>query len=224
MSLLHFDPVRQYLSERFLCAVPEREGCVALTFDDGPNPRNTPRLLDLLARKGVPATFFVLGRYVRRFPEIVRRAHDEGHEIANHTDRHVPLPLLPKSVLRRDVRRAERAIVDVTGRRPRFLRPPMGWFSHRTLEQIADLDYVPVIGNVHPRDSRQPPTDVILERMRPQLTDGSIIILHDGGWRPHVDRSNTIEAVDRLTDELLADGVRFLTLEEMTQSEGRDPA
>ena len=65
MSLLHVDPVRRYLSERFLCSVPEREGCVALTFDDGPNPRNTPGLLDMLVRKNVPATFFVLGRYVR---------------------------------------------------------------------------------------------------------------------------------------------------------------
>ena len=219
MSLLHVDPVRRYLSERFLCSVPEREGCVALTFDDGPNPRNTPGLLDLLARKNVPATFFVLGRYVRHYPDIVRRAYDEGHEIANHTDRHLPMTMLPPGILKRDVKRAERSIVRVTGQRPRFLRPPMGWFSHRTLSQIIDLDYVPVIGDVNPQDSRRPPVPTILERVRARLTDGSIVIFHDGGWRPGVDRSNTVEAVDRLTDELLEDGVRFLTLEGLTRSE-----
>ena len=215
MSLLHVDPIRRYLSEHFLCSVPERENCVALTFDDGPSPRNTPRLLDLLQRKGVRATFFVLGHRVRRFPEIARRAHDEGHELANHTDRHLPLPLLPKRMFVQQVRRAEHAIQAITGEKPRFLRPPMGWFSHRVLDLLAELDYVPVIGSVHPQDSRQPPVETILQRVRPRLSDGSIVILHDGGWHPRVDRGNTIEAVDRLTDELLADGVRFLTLSEL---------
>lgn len=217
-SLLHVEPVQRYLSELFLCSVPEREGCVALTFDDGPNPRNTPELLDILARKNVPATFFVLGRQVRRHPEIARRTHEEGHELANHTDSHWPLPLLPRRLVRREVLRAEHAIRAITGEKPRFLRPPMGWFSHRTLDHLDELGYVPVIGSVHPRDSRQPPVDVILDRVRPRLTDGAILIFHDGGWRDGVSRANTLEAVDRLTDELLADGVRFLTVGQMTES------
>lgn len=221
MSLLHVDSVRRYLSERFLCSVPERANCVALTFDDGPNPRNTPALLDLLASKGIHATFFVLGRYLRHYPDLARRAHDEGHELENHTDNHLPLPLLPRRFVEAEVKRTEHELVKITGRRPRFLRPPMGWFSHRTLEQIAALDYVPVIGSIHPRDSRQPRTKVILDRIRPRLTDGAIIILHDGGWHPRVNRSKTIEAVDRLTDELLAEDVRFLTLEQMTAPDQR---
>ena len=219
MSLLHRPRVRRLLDRWFLNAVPTCTNCVALTFDDGPNPRNTPPLLDLLERKGIVATFFLIGRHVRRHPELARDIHARGHEIANHTDQHMPLPLLPRRFVDQQIRRAERAIVEATGSRPRFLRPPMGWFSARVLDQIGEAGYVPVIGSVHPRDSRQPRVETIVERVRPRIDDGAIVILHDGGWHARVDRSNTIEAVDRLTDEWLAEGRQLVTLSAMT---GRD--
>ena len=214
-TLLHVDPVQRYLSGVVLCSVPERGRSVALTFDDGPNPRNTPVLLDLLARKNVPATFFVLGKRLRSYGEITRRAHDEGHEIENHGYWHLPLPLIPTPVLRREIRRAGEAIETWTGRRPRFFRPPMGWFSHRCLRVLEDEGYQPVIGNIHPEDSRRPHPDTVLRRIRARLGPGSIIILHDGGWRARVDRSPTIETVDRLTDELGEAGYSFVTLEKL---------
>lgn len=214
-SLLHVEPVRRYLEEHFLLSAPERGRCVALTFDDGPNPRNTPALLDLLARKGIRATFFVLGKRVHQFGEIARRAHEEGHELANHGYHHVPLPLVPARVVRKEVLETEKLIVQITGTKPRFFRPPMGWFSHRSLDLLTDLGYEPVIGNIHPEDSRQPPVEVLLGRIRKRLVDGSIVILHDGGWRARVDRSRTLDAVDRLTDDLGAEGYRFLTVGEM---------
>lgn len=219
MSLLHWPHVRRFLDRRFLNAVPECRDCVALTFDDGPSPRNTPPLLDLLASKGLEATFFLIGRHVRREPDLVRALDAAGHELANHTDQHLPLPLLPPRVVEREIRRAEDAIVDVVGRRPCFLRPPMGWFSTRVLEQIVAADYVPVIGAVNPHDSRRPPASKIVERVRRRMEDGAIVILHDGGFHGRVDRSNTIEAVDRLTDEWLEQGKCFVTLGRMT---GRD--
>jgi peptidoglycan/xylan/chitin deacetylase (PgdA/CDA1 family) len=91
----------------------------------------------------------------------------------------------------------------------------MGWFSHRCLRVLEDEGYQPVIGNIHPEDSRRPHPDVVLDRIRPRLTPGSIIILHDGGWRAAVDRSPTVETVDRLTDELGEAGYQFVTLEEL---------
>lgn len=223
-SLLHVEPVQRYLAEKFLLRAPERGRCVALTFDDGPNPRNTPVLLDLLARKGIRATFFVLGKRMQQFGAIARRAHAEGHELANHGYHHLPLPLVPSRLIRKEVLETERLIMDVTGEKPRFFRPPMGWFSHRSLELLMDLGYEPVIGNIHPEDSRQPPVDVLLGRIRRRLVEGSILILHDGGWRAQVDRSRTIEAVDRLTDELAADGYRFLTVGEMVPPPVTRPA
>ncbi len=222
-TILHVDSVQRYLRGVVLCAVPERERTLALTFDDGPSPRNTPLLLDLLAAKGVRATFFVLGKRLARHGELVRRAHAEGHEIESHGHWHVPLPLLPTPLLRREIRRTGTAIEHWTGRRPRFFRPPMGWFSHRCLRVLEEEGYQPVIGNIHPEDSRRPPSEILLDRIRPRLAPGSILILHDGGWRERVDRTPTIEAVDRLTDELGAQGVRFVTVEELVARPRLDP-
>ena len=218
-TLLHVESVQRYLRERFLLSVPDRERCLALTFDDGPNPRNTPRLLDMLGAKGIHATFFVLGKRLRQFGEIAARAHAEGHELANHGYHHLPLPLLPARVVRKEVLATERRIRRITGVKPVFFRPPMGWFSHRSLDQLSDLGYVPVIGDVHPRDSRQPSTEVILRRIHDRVSDGSIVILHDGGWYARVSRARTLEAVDRLTDELGEKGYRFLTVGEMVAGE-----
>lgn len=222
-TLLHVEPVQRYLRGVVLCSVPERERCLALTFDDGPNPRNTPRLLDLLASKGVPATFFVLGRRVEAFGEITQRAHHEGHQVESHGQWHVPLPLLPTRVLRGQVRRSADLIEACTGRRPRYFRPPMGWFSPRCLRVLEEEGLQPVIGNIHAEDSRRPRPEVLLDRIRERLSPGSIVILHDGGWRARVDRSPTLEAVDRLTDELGSAGWTFLTLADLAV-DGADAA
>lgn len=223
-SLLHVPPVQRYLAEKFLLRAPEQGRCLALTFDDGPNPRNTPALLDLLARKGIRATFFVLGKRLLHFGDIARRAHAEGHELANHSFHHVPLPLIPDRMIRREVLETEKLITAITGTKPRFFRPPMGWFSHRSLDVLVELGYEPVIGNIHPQDSGQPAVEVILSRIHRQLVDGSIVILHDGGWRANVDRSRTLETVDRLTDELGAADYRFVTVGELAPLDATRPA
>ena len=214
-TLLHVDPIQRYLQGVVLCSVPERGQKVALTFDDGPNPRNTPRLLDLLDRKKVPATFCVLGNRVHGFGETSQRAHGEGHQIESHGYWHIPVPLLPSPILRREIRGTGDAIEKWTGRRPRFFRPPMGWFSHRCVRVIEEEGYQTVIGNIHPEDSRRRRPDTILENIHNRMAPGSIIILHDGGWRASIDRTPTIEAVDRLIDDLGAAGYRFVTLEEL---------
>jgi peptidoglycan/xylan/chitin deacetylase (PgdA/CDA1 family) len=121
-------------------------------------------------------------------------------------------------MLRREIRRTGDAIERWTGRHPRFFRPPMGWFSHRCVRVLEEEGYQPVIGNIHPEDSRRRQAEVIFDSIRIRLTPGSIIILHDGGWRATIDRTPTIEAVDRLTDELGAAGYRFVTLDELTGS------
>ena len=92
----------------------------------------------------------------------------------------------------------------------------MGWINDMVLRTARELGYEPVIGSIHPQDSRQPGLDVLLRRVRRRIEPGAILILHDGGWRVGADRGQTIAAVDILTDELLADGYRFETLSELT--------
>jgi len=219
-SLLDVTTVREYLGKRLLCGVQTSEKRLALTFDDGPNPHNTPALLDVLAAKEIRATFFVVGRRVRRYRDLLARTAAAGHEIGNHCDHHVPLSLLPAAVIRREIEVCGNLVASVTGHRPRFMRPPMGWINDKVLEATRGLGYEPVIGSIHPQDSRRPGTATILRRIRRRLEPGAIIILHDGGWRIGCDRSQTIAAVDTITDELLQAGYRFETLSELTA----DPA
>jgi peptidoglycan-N-acetylglucosamine deacetylase len=211
-SLLDVAAVRRYLSGRVLVEMETGEDSVALTFDDGPHPRYTPGLLDLLAERGVPATFFLVGRRVRTFPSLVRRMAGEGHEVANHGDHHIPITVLPAPLLRREVRAAARAITEAAGSAPRFFRPPMGWINDAALRTVRALGYRPVIGSIHPRDFTRPGVERIVEHVTARVRPGSIVILHDGGARLSVDRSQTVAAVSRLIDELSGRGYRFRTL------------
>ena len=214
-SMLDIASVREYLGKKLICQVTTSEKRLALTFDDGPNPHNTPLLLELLGSKGIKATFFVVGRRVRRFRDLLKQTADAGHEIGNHGDHHVPLSFLPRAIIRRELEVCGNLVEGVTGRRPRFMRPPMGWFNDKVLEVTRGLGYEPVIGSVHPQDSRQPGLDTIVRRVLRRVEPGAIIIMHDGGWRIGVDRSQTLAAVDLITDELLESGYRFQTLSEL---------
>lgn len=218
MSLLDNDQVRAYLNRRILCEVETDEPVIALTFDDGPSPRHTPELLDMLAARSIPATFFLVGRRVRRFGEIARRIVEAGHEVGNHTDRHVPLSALPSPVIRRELRVTGELIKDRAGVEPRFMRPPFGWFNDRVLKISRAMGYRPVIGSIHPRDSRKPGTGFIVSHVTGRAAAGGIIILHDGGWRVSSDRKQTVDAVARITDDLTARGFRFVTLSGLVEA------
>lgn len=215
MNLLEIPFIRRYLRRNLLCSVQTDEPRVALTYDDGPNPHHTPRLLDLLGKRGVRATFFLVGKRVRKHPALARRIAEEGHEIGNHGMNHVPVLLLPPPLVEDEARRAGTVLEEVTGRRPRFFRPPMGWFHTRGLKRLRDLGYQPVIGDIHPRDFTGPGVDVIVDFVMKRVVPGSIVILHDGGWREGVDRTQTIAATDRLIDHLEERKYRLQTLSEL---------
>ncbi len=161
-----------------------------------------------------------MGKRVRRFGEIVARAAGEGHEIGNHTGSHVPLSLLPAPLIRRELRVAGDLIERHTSATPRFMRPPMGWFNERVLSIARGMGYRPVIGSIHPRDSRKPGTKAIVDHVLGRAAPGAIIILHDGGWSLRSDRRQSIEATDRITDALVARGFRFVTLGRLVDEAG----
>lgn len=205
----------ELLSPRILWRVDTLERVIALSFDDGPHPEFTPAILDILDRHNIPATFFLVGRHVRREPALAQRLAAGPHEMANHTLNHRILPALLDQAVIEEIRQADQVIREITGRAPRLLRPPMGLFSRRVIDLIEGCGYTTVIGDVYPRDPNLPGRERIFRRVIQRVRPGSIIILHDGGNTRRVDRSQTVWAVERIVENLLAKNYRFVTISEM---------
>lgn len=152
---------------------------IALTFDDGPDPVHTPRVLDRLAALDVRATFFVVGSKVAAYPDLVRRIVAEGHELGNHTYNHRYLPLQRSQTVRDELARTDDAIARVTGSVPRLARPPYGGRSPRNVRAFARAGKQLVLWDVNSWDWKgAPPADTaarVLARVRP----GSIVLMHD---------------------------------------------
>jgi peptidoglycan/xylan/chitin deacetylase (PgdA/CDA1 family) len=224
VNLLHSQRVFTYVSQHLVCSVPMRQRRVAFTFDDGPNPQATPRLLDVLARHDVQATFFLVGRNVARHPHLAAEIAARGHEIGNHTQNHMLMPVLPLGVMLREMERASRAIHAATGQRPHLFRPPMGWFSRTMLRSLGERGYRPVLGDVYPQDCTRPGRDVIVQRVLERIGPGSIVILHDGVVHGAADRLQSVEAVEVLLDELRARQYSFGTVSQLLEAGEREPA
>jgi peptidoglycan/xylan/chitin deacetylase (PgdA/CDA1 family) len=172
-----------------------------LTFDDGPSPRNTPRLLDVLARHGAHATFFMIARRIRRHGGLVERIRAGGHEIGIHGDFHVPAWSLPRFLLVQELEKAVRIAHDVTGCRPRHYRAPFGFLFPRQAAWVHEHGLSPVLGSIYPRDHAVRRPAVIAERVLSRLESGSIVILHDSSALGDHDRGPTIDAVATILEQ-----------------------
>jgi len=188
---------------------------VAITFDDGPDPRWTPKILDILKAANVKAAFFLVGVNAEHYPGLVRRIVDEGHEIGNHTYYHPNLALCWPEHVRLELNATQLLLESITGRATTLFRPPYAadtspsQLSELTPLQIAqDLNYLVVLENIDPQDWAKPGADIILQRVKQQRRDGSIILLHDAGG----DRSQTVEALPRILDWLHTRGDTVVSL------------
>lgn len=184
------------------------DGCIALTFDDGPDPVDTPKLLDLLQEKGVKATFFVVGKRAEQHPEIVRRAWEEGHLIANHTWSHYSLfCFLTPRRLRSEIERGAESVRRICGHSSQYFRSPVGQrhpFLRGYLEE-AGFEYVS--WSIRSRDTLTWNSDVLARRILKHVASGDIILLHDHLARgAHV----MLEALPGVIDELKARGLKFV--------------
>jgi len=182
--------------------------CVALTFDDGPDPVYTPKLLDLLREKDVKATFFVIGKRADQHPEIVRRAWTEGHLVGNHTWSHYPLFcfLMPRR-LRAEIERGTESIRRSCGSMPRFFRSPVG-LRHPLLApylENAGLDYIS--WSIRTLDTFTTDSGVLAQRILSRATSGDIILLHD---RLPRGTDAMLQALPRVIDELRERGFEFV--------------
>jgi peptidoglycan/xylan/chitin deacetylase (PgdA/CDA1 family) len=206
MLYLLFHPRNQWLVDNRSRVDGER--CVALTFDDGPDPVDTPKLLDILRDKNVKATFFVVGKRADQFPEIVHRAWAEGHLIANHTWSHRNLfCFLTPSRLRSEIDRGTESVRRICGFRPRLFRSPVG-LRHPLLRPYlkdAGLEYVS--WTIRTRDTLARDSSVLAQRILKQAASGDIILLHDhlpGGTQV------MLKALPRVIDELRLRGFEFV--------------
>jgi peptidoglycan/xylan/chitin deacetylase (PgdA/CDA1 family) len=182
---------------------------VALTFDDGPHPTNTPRLLDILRENEAHATFYLIGTQVVRYPDIVRRIVAEGHEVGNHTWRHPALSQLADAAVLREIDRTTEAIWQATGMVPFTMRPPYGAITQRQTRMIHEHRNLPsVMWSVDPQDWRRPGSSVVASRIVSAANSGAIILAHDI-------HAPTVAAVPAALAGLRERGFQFVTMSEM---------
>jgi peptidoglycan-N-acetylglucosamine deacetylase len=180
-------------------------GVVYLTFDDGPTPAWTPRVLELLARYRARATFFVLGRGAAAHPELVRQAFAAGHGVGNHTWSHRRLTGLADGQLAAEVDPTSAAIQRATGAPVRCLRPPYATVDAASAARVRALGLRLVLWDIDTRDWLRPGAGAIAGRVLGRVRAGDVVLLHDGGG----DRSQTVAALEQLLAALTARGFRF---------------
>ncbi len=178
---------------------------VALTFDDGPDEEYTELLLDGLKRRGVKASFFVLGKCLEGQEELLIRMKEEGHLIGNHTYNHVRLDKLTPFQAREEILKTNNRIYEATGEYPVYLRPPYGAWK-KELELYVEM--IPVLWNVDTLDWKCQDVSSILDSVRKNVKNGSVILMHD-------EYASTVKAALAIVDELKKEGYEFVTVDRL---------
>jgi peptidoglycan-N-acetylglucosamine deacetylase len=191
---------------------------IAITYDDGPHPQNTPRLLDMLRARNIKATFYVIGQSVDLYPQIVRRTVAEGHEIGNHTQTHRLLSKLSDSEVRSELSRCRDAIGRAAGVQPRTMRPPYGGLVQRQREIVhAEFGYPTILWSVDPLDWKRPGPSVVTSRILSGTGAGGIVLAHDL-------HAQTVDAMPATLDGLLRRGFQFVTVSQLLAMQAVAPS
>lgn len=204
--------LQQRYPETVVLSGPANENKVALTFDDGPDPRFTPQILDILKEYNVKATFFLMGARAEKYPDLVKRIQDEGHIIGNHTFFH---PNLVKQAdvqtLEREVTNTENKLAQLVGYRTKLFRAPYGFLYNELVEKLRDMNYSVVAWSVDSLDWRESPPEQIAYNVLSNIQPGAIILMHDGAaWDE--DRTNTIKSLRQIIPNLKEQGFQFETV------------
>ena len=178
---------------------------IALTFDDGPHPRYTEKLLDGLKERGAHVTFFVTGANAEKYPEIVKRMQEEGHLIGNHTYHHVQLTAANGEQFREEIISTNEAIREITGEDTEYIRPPYGAWNKKYEEE---LNMFPVLWTIDPRDWCMDDASCIVKNTLKRVKENDIILMHD-------QYQSSIAAALRIVDELQEEGYEFVTVDEI---------
>jgi peptidoglycan-N-acetylglucosamine deacetylase len=186
----------------------EKVKCIALTFDSSPG-KDTPELLDFLKKEKVPVTFFVMGRgHLTRWPQVVKRFADEGHEVANHTWTHPRLDKLKPGEIREELERTQKELRRITGRTPNLMRPPQGRINDDVTQVSKDLGLAQILWNATAKDYATTDSALIEKRILKQAKRDGIILLHDI-------YDGTVPAVPGIVHELKKRGYTFVTVSQL---------
>ncbi|MBC5804782.1 MAG: polysaccharide deacetylase family protein [Candidatus Eremiobacter antarcticus] len=196
--------------------VPLQQKVVALTFDDGPNPPYTDRIVEYLHSQHVVATFFVVGMAVAAHPDIVRKEVAYDDALGNHTWDHAHLVLERSAHIEREIAQTDAIIFRTTGVHSRIFRPPFGARDFAVLKVAHRMGYTVVMWSVPlPGDWKHPAPALISRRVLKYVSDGSIIVLHDGNRGRGGNRESTVAATQLIVTALKHDGYRFVTVPEL---------
>lgn len=196
--------------------LPRSSKKLALTYDDGPNDPHTLRLMDVLAKHDVHATFFCIGRYAQQKPQIVRDLIKSGHVVGNHTYTHPNLALQSQTQVRIQLNTCQDILSDVIGTAPKLFRPPYGGRRPSVLRIAREMGLEPIMWSITCYDWSATSPEQIEGHVKRQLRGGDVILLHDGGHaQMGVDRAHSVAATDRLITKYKAKGYEFVTIPEM---------
>jgi peptidoglycan/xylan/chitin deacetylase (PgdA/CDA1 family) len=206
-------PLQEVLSRRLPVAGNE----VALTFDDGPLPTSTPRILALLRSHHAHATFFALGTELERHPGLAVAAAADGNELGDHGMTHRALPKLGNARLLYELRATADLIQELTGRSPTFIRPPYGSLDRRVIEAARSLHMTVALWTIDTLDWQNPGAGVVARRVLQAVQPGDIVLMHDGGGP----RDQTVQAVRLILAGLEQRGYQAVTLSQLVQDATR---
>ena len=184
---------------------------IALSFDDGPHPKTTDKILDVLAKYGIKATFFVVGENVEYYSAAAIRAVREGHEIGNHTYHHTLLSRTCENTITEEIRKTDEIIFRTAGIHPKLFRPPEGAYGECALKTAQNMHYRMILWTVDTRDWERPPAQTIVETVMANVKGGSIVLFHDYMHK----NAQTMQALEILIPKLLEKGFEFVTVSEL---------
>ncbi len=187
---------------------------IALTFDDGPHPKQTPAILDILKKYNIKATFFVVGENAEYYPETMKRLCEEGHEIGNHTFSHVDIRKTKRNSLIDDIQKNHDIIKKYNNSEPTLLRPPGGVLNTDIKDIANSFGYNIILWNIDTRDWSHESVDSIENNILKNIENGSIILFHDYILNP----TPTPEAINKIIPELQKEGYTFVTVSELINS------
>lgn len=190
---------------------------IALTFDDGPDSKYTPKVLDILKERGVRSTFFLVGPQVSKYPDTAKRILDEGHSIGNHSWSHKDLKTMTPEQVAGEIDRTQQEIADATGYTPQLMRAPYGSISTSLLDALHERDMSHVYWTIDTRDW----AGTSIADMRKNVTDhaqpGAILLMHSFGGRKNA-LDNTLKLLPQIIDDLSKEGFTFVTVDELIDS------
>ena len=195
----------------FIKRVPTKQKVVALTFDDGPHPRYTKEILKVLKEHQIPATFFMLGEHVEKYPEAFKAVLKNKHEIGNHTWSHPILPFKGPVYIKQEIGNTNASIKKAGYKKPTLFRAPRGMQSIFLNKILKQFNMQQILWDVHPWDWTKIGPKQIIQLVMQQTKPGSIILLHDG----IPGRAKTIEAIKEIIPGLKKDGYKFVTISEL---------